>query len=94
MTSIVSGRNEHTRMTLTFSFGILEVKDIDDIGQSLSVPMYLSVAWPERRMWINDTHYAWRENVTGPVNVSYARHARSFPTCKMLRNVLSNVISY
>ncbi len=58
-------------MNLTFRFGILEVTEIDDIGQSLSVPMYLSVSWPERRLWINRTYYAWKDNITGPVNVSF-----------------------
>ncbi len=52
------------------------MKEVDDIGQSLSLPLYLSVTWPERRLWINGTHEAWDDDGTGPTNVSFVQKKR------------------
>ncbi len=69
LTLLHAGRNEFDSMKLTFHFDILEVTEVDDVGQSLSMTMYLSVSWPERRLWINSSDEAWRQNITGPENV-------------------------
>ncbi len=69
-TEKLPGRNEQaSSMTLSFHFGLLEVTEVDDMGQSLTVPMYLNVAWPERRMWINESYRGWSNNITAPLNV-------------------------
>ena len=58
------------RLNLAFRFDIREISEIDDRRQSLSVPMYFSVAWLESRLYINESAAAWDETVTGPQNVS------------------------
>ncbi len=62
--------DEYRGSTLQFEFQILEVTEIDDIGQSLTIPMYLNMTWPDRRLWINQEHPAWNEDTHGPINVS------------------------
>lgn len=41
---------------------------MDDRGQTLSIPMYLSIAWEEIRICIDETNTAWDDNTTGPAN--------------------------
>ncbi len=68
--SSLTGRKDLHGLRLSFQFDILEVKEVDDVGQSLSLPLYLSVTWPERRLWINATHEDWDDDGTGPKDVS------------------------
>ena len=56
-------------MILDFNFDILEVSEIDDSGQSLTIPMYLSLGWSETRLQINEDHLDWTQNVTGPIGL-------------------------
>ena len=45
--------------------------------------MYLNVDWREHRMWINESHQAWNENVTGPLNVTKYKELKE-RCCKWL----------
>eukprot|EP00095_Tigriopus_kingsejongensis_P000172 maker-scaffold487_size158652-snap-gene-0.40 protein:Tk00172 transcript:maker-scaffold487_size158652-snap-gene-0.40-mRNA-1 annotation:"gamma-aminobutyric acid receptor subunit delta-like" len=54
------------RLELKFNFDIREISEINDRYQTVSIPMYFSIAWPEQRLWINETHPAWQESMTGP----------------------------
>ena len=62
-------KNGH-RLNLKFNFDIREISEVNDKAQSLSIPMYFTVSWVEDRLWINESHPAWNENMTGPLNVS------------------------
>jgi len=48
---------------------IVQISEIDDISQSLTIQMYLNVAWRDSRIIVNETHPSWKENLTGPANV-------------------------
>eukprot|EP00094_Tigriopus_californicus_P000553 TCALIF_00535-PA protein Name:"Similar to glra1 Glycine receptor subunit alphaZ1 (Danio rerio)" AED:0.12 eAED:0.12 QI:216/0.8/1/1/0.8/0.83/6/144/339 len=56
----------HQKLMLRFNFDIREVSEVNDGSQTIAIPMYFSVAWNEDRLWVNDSHPAWQENMTGP----------------------------
>ncbi|XP_040563725.1 gamma-aminobutyric acid receptor subunit alpha-2 isoform X4 [Lepeophtheirus salmonis] len=58
----------HNKLKLIFNFDVREISEVDDKSQTLSIPMYFSVAWKEPRLWINETDPAWNESITGPTN--------------------------
>ena len=61
-------KNGSHGLRLNFGFDIREISEIDDRSQTLSIPMYFSVAWEENRLWINESSVAWDDNITGPAN--------------------------
>jgi len=47
----------------------MQLSEIDDREQTFTIPMYLNVAWRDKRIIVNESHPTWRLNVTGPPNV-------------------------
>jgi hypothetical protein len=62
-------RTQH-KLNLDFNFEIRELSEVNDRGQSLSIPMYFSVAWQDSRLWINESNIAWHEKSSGPSGVT------------------------
>ena len=52
-------------LNVHFNFDILDVNTIDDKGQTVTIPMYLSVSWVDTRIRVNHAHPDWHRNLTG-----------------------------
>lgn len=55
------------KMNLHFTFSITEVSEVNDLEQTLKIPMYFTVSWNDSRLHINENHKSWAGNSSGPV---------------------------
>ena len=84
--SLAEEEGEKRSMNLDFNFDIREISKIDDHSQTLSIPMYFSVAWEEHRLFINESSVSWESDFTGPENVIMSELIKNL---RLLRTVHS-----